>query len=127
VVRELLPVTDRGTRTVEAVVELGARLDGIRDGDLATVRVERAVGAAGFWLPWSALTESTRGLWACFVVEEGEGGGLVVARRQLEVLHAESGRAYVTGTLSAGDRVVRGGLHRIVAGDAVRVSGGGGG
>ena len=46
----------------------------------------------------------------------------VVERRQLEVLHAESDRAFVRGTLRDGETVVAMGLHRLVPGLVVHVA-----
>jgi len=123
----LLPVTERGTRTVEVVVGLEAELDGVRRGDLATLGVAREIEAAGFWVPIGALTESSRGLWACFVAAPDGEGGHRAERRQLEVLHTEAGRAYVAGALREGELVVTDGLQRIVAGLPVRVAGAEGG
>lgn len=119
--RELLPVTDPGTRTVEALIVLDAQLDGIRRGDLASIRVERTIEQPGFWLPLDALTESARGLWSCFVIDAARDGALTVEQRQLEVLHTDGTRAYVTGTLQPDELVVRSGLHRIVPGDRVTI------
>ncbi len=125
---ELLPVTARGTRTVEAVLRLDAELDGLRRGDLATIEIARRVEQPGFWLPIEALTESSRGLWACFVASATEGtaeenvGTHRLSRRRLEVLHTSGERVYVTGTLEEGELVVLEGLHRIVPGQRVRTT-----
>ncbi|MEM6794461.1 MAG: efflux RND transporter periplasmic adaptor subunit [Acidobacteriota bacterium] len=132
-VRAVLPTRSRDTRAVEAIFTLDASLsgaegeaaapqDGVRSGDLARLVLRRERPEAGFWLPTSALTESSRGLWAVFVVE-GEGDELVAARRELEVLHEESGRVYARGTLRDGERVVAAGLHRLVPGQRVEIAG----
>jgi len=116
-----LPVTERGTRTVEAVIELDTSFRSIRDGDLASVELERAIDTPGFWLDLGALTSSARGLWSCMIAaEEGsDGSRLFAASRQLEVLYTHGDRAFVTGTLEDGDRVIASGLHRLVPGDPV--------
>ncbi|MEM6796387.1 MAG: hypothetical protein AAF725_20615, partial [Acidobacteriota bacterium] len=128
-VRAVLPTRSRDTRAVEVIFTLQAALsegDGeegtVRSGDLARLILRRKRPEAGFWLPISALTESSRGLWAVFVVE-GEGDRLVAERRELEVLHEESGRVYARGTLLDGSRVVAGGLHRLVPGQRVEIAG----
>ncbi|NIM61923.1 MAG: hypothetical protein GTO30_09780, partial [Acidobacteria bacterium] len=68
-VKSVLPVRGNGTRSVDVVLTLHTEFDGIRRGDLATVTIERTEPEEGFWLPLSALTESSRGLWACYVAE----------------------------------------------------------
>jgi hypothetical protein len=45
-----------------------------------------------------------------------------VARRDLEVLHTESDRVLVRGTLQAGEQVITGGTHRVVPGQVVRLA-----
>ena len=90
--------------------------------------IARERPAAGFWLPLTALTESSRGLWACFVVDalgDGRGGSAAthtLARRELEVLHTDGNRVYVRGTLQDGEQVVSEGLQRLVPGQRVRLA-----
>ena len=76
----------------------------------------------GAWLPIAALSESQRGLWSAFVVEPAEGGAQVVRRAELEVLHVETDRAFVRGTLEPGAAVVVSGAHRLTPGQAVSTS-----
>jgi RND family efflux transporter MFP subunit len=124
----LLPVRGDATRSVDAVFELQAELGAsagsgasLRSGDLATLFVEREVDEEGVWLPRSSLTESSRGLWACFVAapDDAGTGEYRIVRRELELLHHEGDRVFVRGTLAPGDLVVRDGRHRLVPGLAV--------
>jgi RND family efflux transporter MFP subunit len=109
---------------VSAQSALQARL---RPGTLVAVEHAVAHAAAGFWLPRSALTEGTRGLWACFVASPlGETQRLTgathrLARVDLEWLHADGERVYLRGPLSPGDAVVTTGLHRLVPDQRVRL------
>lgn len=122
--KALLPVVGDATRSVVAVFELEADLgsgpEALRRGDLATLTVARALDEPGFWLPRSALTESSRGLWACYVAEP-RAGGHELTRRELELLHQDGDRVFVRGPLAQGDRVVTDGLHRLVPGLGVRL------
>ena len=47
-------------------------------------------------------------------------GDFVLERRPVQVIHAEADRAFVSGTLVEGDRVVASGVHRLVPGARVR-------
>lgn len=118
-VRAVLPLRGSGTRSVDVVLRLHAKNADIRPGDLAVLKLERPVEEAGFWLPLTALTESSRGLWAAYVAEAAGDGTFAVRRRELEILHPEAERAYLRGTLSEGDLVVLSGLHRLVVGQSV--------
>jgi RND family efflux transporter MFP subunit len=110
------------TRTVTAIFRIEeevALATGIRSGALARLALPRRVESRGFWLPLPALTEGHRGLWSAYVVVGPGGGRGVVERRQLEVLHTESNRAFVRGTMRDGEAVVATGLHRLAPGFAV--------
>lgn len=122
-IKAVLPEREAATRTVTVLLELPDAAAFARSGDLAEIQLARSVQASGFWLPTSALTESVRGLWSCYVAEpsdDGQGDGIYrIARRDLEVLHATTDRVYVRGTLHPGERVVTEGVHRIVPGQPV--------
>ena len=116
--RSVLPLRRPGTRSVEAIFTLDDPQADVRDGDLARLKLTRFVEEPGFWVPTSALTESSRGLWAIYTIAESSGSQRI-ERRELEVLHQVEDRAYVRGTLESGDRFVVDGRHRLVPGQAV--------
>ena len=123
----ILPTVDVATRTVAAIFELdsapvlGDSVARIRDGDVATLEVSLERPERGAWVPLSALSESTRGLWSLFrVVAAGGAEGPVVERLELEVLHVDGDRAFVRGTVAGDERVVVTGAHRLVPGQRVR-------
>ena len=92
---------------------------GVVRGQLARIELDVEIAAKGLWVPHSALVRAPRGLWACYVV--GDDG--VVTRREVSVVHTDGGRVYVRGTLRGGERIIRSGAHRVVAGQRVRVEG----
>ncbi len=117
----------RDTRTVTAILHLepvpaGERL---RDGAVVRVALPRTIEGEGAWVPLAALAESHRGLWSAYaLVAEREGDATLrhVERRPLEVLYADSERAYVRGTLREGDQIAASGVHRLVPGQTIRVA-----
>jgi len=111
--RALLPQLDARTRTVTAVLNLSGT--GVLPGQIARLLVDRKVAANGYWVPTNALTQAGRGLWAVYLVVDGR-----VQRATIEVLHTESDRVLVRGTLRDGDRLILSGAHRIVQGQHVR-------
>ena len=131
-VRSVLPVRGNGTRSVDVVLTLHTELNGIRRGDLGTLTIDRTRAEPGFWLPLSALTESSRGLWACYVAEELSPGELPGAathrlrRRELEIIHQEADRVFVRGTLADGELIVTEGMQRLVPDQLVRLATGDG-
>jgi len=123
-VRRVLPQRDEQTRTVDVILGVPETVTSLRDGDLVTVTHSRRVNEPGFFLPRDALTESVRGLWACFVAvpapEAGEEARRL-ERRNLEVLHAWANEVYVRGALESGDRVLASGLQKVAPDQRVRV------
>ena len=121
--KTIVPRRDEATRTLDTIFTLADTATGVRPGDLALIDVRRYVRAAGFWLPVAALVEGPRGLWQGLVAE-AEAERYVLAKRTLELIHADEDRVYVRGALVPGELVVSEGTHRVVAGQAVIVDAG---
>ncbi len=117
--RAVLPEREGMTRSVDAIFTLSVPFNGIRRGDLATLVLTESIPAQGIELPLTALTESSRGTWAVYVAEPGTSEASILSRRQVELLHLLGEKVYVRGTLSAGEQVVKEGLHRLVPGQRV--------
>lgn len=126
-VKSVVPQRSGSTRTVDVILTIDGSPVGLRDGELAVLKLERSVPQRGFWLPLSSITESSRGLWSCYVavpVSDSDKSGIEthrLERRELELLHQESDRVYVQGTLQEGDVVVEEGLQRLVPGQLVKL------
>jgi hypothetical protein len=54
------------------------------------------------------------------VVPSSQGQGWQVQQQTVEILHQNSDRAFVRGTLQANQRLVANGTHRLVPGQQVR-------
>lgn len=126
-VKSVLPQRSESTRTVDVILTLDADSEELRDGELAALNLDKTVQKEGYWLPISSLTESSRGLWSCYVAvplteeEKKSDATHRLDRRELELIHQESDRVYVQGTLNDNDLVVRDGLQRLVPGQLVRL------
>ncbi len=127
IIRRTLPNRSRKTLTVDVLLTLPNAITGILDGDLAELTILDEVIETGYWLPLSALTESSRGIWSCYVAESisksNDTGTAthILKRRQLELLHYQNDKAYVRGTLAENDLVVTTGLHRVVPSQLVDI------
>lgn len=123
-VRSVLPQRVATSRTVPVVLSLRDAEGTVRDGDIAEMVREEAITSQGMWLPRTALTEGTEGLWSVYVAELGKDGAPhMLARRQVEVLHADGERAFVRGVLAEGEDVVISGVHRLAPRQRVTVQG----
>lgn len=110
-------IIDDRRRTVTAIFEI-AEDQGVPAGAVVRLPLDRAVGEHGLWIPVTALTESTRGLWSVLVAEP-EGSGWVARPRLVEIVHAEGPRAFVRGALEDGELVILDGLQRLTPGQPV--------
>lgn len=119
----VLPQVDAETRTVTAIFALPVDDKAPLPGQIGHLQVARTLATSGYWLPLAALTESHRGLWAAYVLEpdlDAAAGIGTVSRRELDLLHVDGDRAYVTGVLRDGERVIADGVQRLVPGMRVR-------
>lgn len=125
ILRTTLRRVDQSTRTVTAIFDVTDDAINIRAGGLAQLTVNTHIQQKGFWLPSGALAESRRGLWSVYTVKPYHGSSEygTLSRQELQVLHTDSSRVFVRGTLQDGDRIISGGLHRLVPGQLVRIAG----
>ncbi|PCI43323.1 MAG: hypothetical protein COB49_12415 [Alphaproteobacteria bacterium] len=123
--RTILKKLDQSTRTVTAIFDVTDKTTDIRSGNLARLTIDMDIQQKGFWLPSSALAESRRGLWSVYTLKPHKNSAeyATLLRQELQVLYTNSDHVFVRGTLRDGDRVVSGGLHRLVPGQLVRITG----
>lgn len=114
---------DTATRSVLVRFAIDPAQDeatGIFPGDLVQLRLSELRRGRGAWLPSTALSESYRGLWSVFVVNQ-EDSQDVVRRRDVEIVSIGDESVFVTGTLEEGDRVIASAPFRFVPGQRVDV------
>ena len=118
----ILPVRDRTGRGVDVLINLEVTLNGIRQGDLARVQIERYIDDRGFWLPKQALTQGVRGLWSVYTLEPvttGQGEA-VLRQADIELLHTETDHVFVRGPFNEATPIMATGQHRVAPGMTVR-------
>lgn len=118
-----LPEVDPDTRTQIVVFQIEpAAISRVNPGQTVRVELTETIPTGGIWLPTAALAQDIRGLWSVYVVTpiDGPDDTYDVQPNAVEILHQESDRALVRGTLQAGDRVVASGVHRLVPSQRVR-------
>jgi multidrug efflux pump subunit AcrA (membrane-fusion protein) len=123
------PEVDPATRTRTVILRLeDSAVADVVHGQVVRLELEETVEANGFWLPFTALSKGTRGLWTSLVLVEADKRDSTqptlfrVERRDIEVLHTQSERVLVRGTLNSGEQVVASGTHRVVPGQLVHLT-----
>lgn len=104
---------NRAMRTVDAVFSLDTRDNPyLMTGDIVSITVSSEVQKKGAWVPVSSLANGVRGLWTLYVAEKDQ-DAFVVKTRTVAVEYLEDERAFVTGAIKSGDRVIVNGLQRL--------------
>ena len=94
-------------------------------GQTVKIRFLTTTDNSGFWIPTSALSRESTGLWSALVVAEaGEGESadrknFSVQRRMVELVQFEDDWALAQGSLADGELVIVNGSHRVVPGQKV--------
>jgi len=120
-VKAVLPELDLATRTRTVVLKLDPEdSKSLVPGEVVRLTVTETEPTQGFWLPTASLSRGRRGLWSVLVIgARKDSTNQIAERRDVETLHTRGEEVLVRGTLQAGDRVITGGTHRIVAGQPV--------
>ena len=123
-VSSINPEVDPNTRTQTVVLTLDpSAIRQINPGQTVRVDLTETIPTEGYWLPTKSLSQGIRGLWTCYVLtpsDDTKPEVYEVQQQSVEILHQQSDRVLVRGTLQAGDRVVANGIHRLVPGQKVR-------
>nr|WP_319385765.1 efflux RND transporter periplasmic adaptor subunit [uncultured Roseibium sp.] len=123
----LRPDLQTSTRTIETLFELDAADAAPQFGRLAELSLSEWIETEGYWVPTAALKEGPRGLWTLLAVVElrSDTGEVTfeIRREAVEVLHADATRSFVRGTISGDTNIVAEGVHRVVVGQEVGLSG----
>ncbi|MFC5080261.1 efflux RND transporter periplasmic adaptor subunit [Vibrio thalassae] len=90
----------------------------VLEGELVYLAFEQTMDESGYWVPLTALIDGLRGVWNVYVI----GTDNKVERRSVNVLYADSERAFINGSLADGEPIIASGLHRVVPGQPVLTS-----
>ena len=111
------------TRTVDTLFTIDQnslsadQIFALVSGDLVSISVNAEVERRGVWLPIDALANGVRGLWTVLVYDETDAS---LHSRVVSVEHIDSDRAFVSGALEEGQKIVIGGTHRFTPGQQVK-------
>lgn len=119
--RRILPQIHPQLRTRDVLFSIPTQTSDWVDGQIVEFPIETSHNEKGIWIPRSALVESQRGLWGCYVaVPTKTADEFLLERRQLAILAHQGDRVYVQGALQDGEQVVVSGLHKLTPGLRVR-------
>lgn len=119
--------TSAGSKTVTLQVT-GPMSDPWTYGQTVEIRYFIPTKNSGFWIPLSALTEETNGLWSVLTVKETLAADTAGDNRQelvqkvIEIIQLEDEWALASGALVDGEMVVVSGTHRVVSGQPAKVN-----
>lgn len=116
-IREISPMADPVTRTYAARISLLDPDAGVRLGMTANVLLGRKEATAAMLIPSAALFQQgdKPAVWVI-------GADQALALRPVEVAGFREDGVLVAGGLQAGERIVAAGVHKVVAGEKVRLA-----
>ena len=110
----LRPDIDPITRTRTAIFDLDTEAQPAF-GQTARLVLSERVDARGLWVPLTTLKEGVRGQWTILTVDPER----VVRSASVEILHAESDRAFVRAAFPDGTLLIDVGPQRVTVGQRV--------
>lgn len=117
----LMPEINPATRARDALFTIDTDAQRLPPGTTAAVVLVERIAQTGAWVPVGALRNGVRGMWEVMTVT-GPDGRETIGLEAVQIVHADAGRAYVTGTFQTPVRIVADGVHRVVRGQRVRVT-----
>lgn len=121
-VQAIVPLVRGETRTALVTLNIdGTAALNIADGSLITAEINDTVSTPGFWLPLRALTADVRGMWRVYKVVGADNGEQHVVFENIQIIHSESDRAFVSGTVNDGDLLIDEGVSRVTPGEKVNI------
>ena len=112
---------NRATRAIDAIFtidEAGADSAFMMPGDIVSLSVDVTIQKSGTWVPTSALGNGVRGLWTLFVVSEVD-SEQHIQPRSVQVEYVKGDRAYVSGAIKDGEKLVINGIQRLTPNQVV--------
>lgn len=103
------------TRTMLATFDI---LSNVADGEIITLVINDPINIQGAWVPIRALSSDVRGLWRLYKVVEATHGP-EVRFENVQLLHTSGDMAYVSGSFSDGDTIIRQGVNKLAKGQRV--------
>jgi len=116
IVREVSPSADPVTRTYRVKCTLPGQPPGWRLGDNAIVTLESGHAAQGVRIPSTALYEKDRKS-AVWIVKDDQ----TIELRPIFVIRYDTDNVEVSSGLRSGERIVTAGVHKLLAGQKVRL------
>lgn len=121
VVREIAPGADPATRTYAVKVAVQSAPAGMRLGMTSTVSIVRRSDASVVALPLSALYQQGAEPAVWIYTGPAEGGEGKVELRSVKVAAYIDRAVLIAAGLQEGEKVVTAGVHKLIAGQAVRL------
>ena len=98
-------------------------------GQTVKIRFITKTEKSGFWLPVSALSRESTGLWSALVLKKesdeestAQGEQYNIQRKMIQLIQFEDEWALVQGSLTDGEFVIVNGSHRVVPGQQVEAT-----
>ncbi|MBW4710839.1 efflux RND transporter periplasmic adaptor subunit [Roseobacter sp. YSTF-M11] len=120
-VRSNVSRVNAASQTMNLVVALSPDVAAI-EGERIVLMADQTIEQRGIWVPVGALVSDLNGLFAVQIAANAEGDTLEIARAPVLVHYSDGQRAYVSGAIRDGDKIVTEGTNRVSPGQTVTVA-----
>lgn len=118
------PEVDMATRTQAVLVSINNNADQQNQRSIVVGRTislslprSQTQDENSYWVPITALTRSTRGLWSVLALTPEDGQPFRLERRDVQVRETDTQLARISGgMIQRGEQIVSDGLHRVTTG-----------
>ena len=93
----------------------------INPGSVSYLELQQTSDKKGAWVPLKSLSQGTQGLWNLYTINEENTGEFIVFKQIVEIIHIEGAAAFISGTISTGDKVASGGAAKVIDTEILRV------
>lgn len=112
---------DSASNTIGVRLGLADDFVGV-DGELVYLLLSETRNQPGYWVSAASLVAGLRGMWNVLaLVNDAQTQQFKLEARSVDLLYMRGDRAFVTGAINDGASIVAAGVHRLTAGQIVRV------
>lgn len=109
------------SQTMNLVVALPEDVQAI-EGERVALLADQTIEQNGVWVPLGALVSDLNGLFAVQIAANTDGDQLEIARAPVIVHYSDGVRAFVSGAIRDGDRILTEGTNRVSPGQTVTLA-----
>lgn len=104
---------DQVTHTIQIRFKLPNQ-QSLYQNEIVTLSTNEKVEQPGFWVPLSAIVETTRGLWNLYIVNKTNNNVYSIESRNIDIIYSDKNNVFVTGDIAINETYIDKGSHKFI-------------